>query len=317
MKAHTNGIHTARIALELAGSRLDQALARLFPEFSRNRLQHWIKKGLVKVDGHSCRSRDRVIGGELVELDALLEDQVECRPQNIPLEIIYEDDEILVLNKQSGLVVHPAAGNPDMTLQNGLLFHAPDLIHLPRAGLVHRLDKDTSGLLVVAKRVGAHRVLIEQLQAREIAREYFALVSGVMTAGGTVDLPIGRHPAQRTRMAVVPNGKPAVSHYRVLERFQAHSLLRVKLETGRTHQIRVHLAHLGYPLIGDPLYGGRLRLPAGIPEQLQQAIKRFPRQALHACNLALKHPKTGVWTAWQAPMPEDMANLLEILRSDV
>ncbi len=253
----------------------------------------------------------------MVELDAQLEDQVECRPQNIPLEIIYEDDELLVLNKQSGLVVHPAAGNPDMTLQNGLLFHAPDLIHLPRAGLVHRLDKDTSGLLVVAKRAGAHRILIEQLQAREITREYFALVSGVMTTGGTVDLPIGRHPTHRTRMAVVPNGKPAVSHYRVLERFQAHSLLRVKLETGRTHQIRVHLTYLGYPLVGDPLYGGRLRLPAGVPAQLQQAIKQFPRQALHACNLALQHPKTGVWTAWQAPMPEDMHNLLEILRPDV
>lgn len=314
MKANTNSLRTVRIALDLAGSRIDQALARLFPEFSRNRLQHWIKAGLVKVDRQSCRSRDRVIGGELVELEVPLEDQVECRPQNIPLKIIHEDNEILVVNKPSGLVVHPAAGNPDMTLLNGLLFHDPELIHLPRAGLVHRLDKDTSGLLVVAKRIGAHRSLIEQLQAREIAREYNALVTGDLTAGGTIDLPIGRHPVHRTRMAVVNNGKPAISYYRVLERFQAHTRLKVKLETGRTHQIRVHLAHIGYPLVGDPLYGGRRHLPAGTSTLLQQAIMQFPRQALHACSLTLKHPKTGVRMAWQAPMPEDMISLLEMLR---
>ena len=314
MKVGTISMHTARIALELAGSRVDQALARLFPEFSRNRIQHWVKTGLVKVDGQSCRSKDRVFGGELVELEAPLEDQVECRPQNIPLHIIHEDDELLVLNKPSGVVVHPAAGNPDMTLQNGLLFHDPELIHLPRAGLVHRLDKDTSGLLVVAKRVGAHRSLIEQLQTREITREYYALVTGVLTAEGTIDQPIGRHPTHRTKMAVVNNGKLAISHYRVLERFHAHTHLKVKLETGRTHQIRVHFAYTGHPLVGDPIYGGRLRLTASISAQLQQAIRQFPRQALHACSLALKHPKTGAWMTWQAPMPQDMIDLLDMLR---
>jgi 23S rRNA pseudouridine1911/1915/1917 synthase len=306
----------ASIDQELAGKRLDQVLPLLFPDFSRSRLQQWIKQGQVTLDGKACRIRDKVVGGERVELAARLEDQVECQPQAIELEIIFEDEQILVVNKPVGLVVHPAAGNPDGTLQNALLHHDAELIQLPRAGIVHRLDKETSGLLVVAKTPGAHRSLIEQLQAREIKREYRALACGVMTAGGTVDQPIGRHPSQRIKMAVVRSGKPAVTHYRVIERFRAHTYLKVFLETGRTHQIRVHMAHIHYPLIGDPLYGGRLKLPAGATEALRHQLQTFRRQALHARQLGLKHPLSGEWMEWQAPIPADMEELLEALRED-
>lgn len=300
--------------MKLAGKRLDQVLPLLFPDFSRSRLQQWIKQGLVTLDGKACRPRDKVSGGEKVDLEALLEDQVECRPQNIPLDLVYEDDQIIVVNKPVGLVVHPAPGNPDGTMQNALLYHDPELIQLPRAGIVHRLDKETSGLLVVARTVGAHRFLVEKLQAREFEREYHAIVTGVMTAGGTVDEPIGRHPIHRTRMAVVFNGKPAVTHYRVLERFRAHTYVKVKLETGRTHQIRVHLAHMRYPLVGDPVYSGRLRLPAGASEQLKDELRNFKRQALHARRLGLVHPGTGEYMEWEAPVPDDMESLLLVLR---
>lgn len=304
----------AVVGMKLAGKRLDQALPLLFPDFSRSRLQQWIKQGLVTLDGKVCRPRDKVSGGETVDLEALLEDQVECCPQNIPLDLVYEDDQIIVVNKPVGLVVHPAPGNPDGTMQNALLYHDPELIQLPRAGIVHRLDKETSGLLVVARTIGAHRFLVEKLQAREFEREYHAIVTGVMTAGGTVDEPIGRHPIHRTRMAVVFNGKPAVTHYRVLERFRAHTYVKVKLETGRTHQIRVHLAHIRYPLVGDPVYSGRLRLPAGASEQLKDELRKFKRQALHARRLGLVHPGTGEWMEWEAPVPEDMESLLVVLR---
>lgn len=303
--------------MELAGKRLDQALAILFPDFSRSRLQQWVKQERVTLDGVVHRSRDKLVGGEQVELNALIEDQVECRPQAIPLDLVYEDDQILVVNKPVGLVVHPAAGNPDGTLQNALLHHDPELVQLPRAGIVHRLDKDTSGLLVVARTTGAHRSLVEQLQDRAFKREYRTIVTGVMTAGGTVDEPIGRHPIHRTRMAVVFSGKPAVTHYRVIERFKAHTYLRVQLETGRTHQIRVHLAHIRYPIVGDPVYAGRLRMPGGMTDALRSELKGFRRQALHARRLGLTHPTTGEWVEWESPLPDDMEQLLAVLKRDM
>ncbi|OOZ36936.1 23S rRNA pseudouridine(1911/1915/1917) synthase RluD [Solemya velesiana gill symbiont] len=307
----------ARIGLDLAGKRLDQALAVLFPDFSRSRLQQWLKEGFVTLDGRQCKAKDKVVGGELVELEVHLEEQVECAPQAISLEIVHEDSEILVINKPVGLVVHPAAGNPDGTLQNALLHHSPDLIQLSRAGIVHRLDKETSGLLVIAKTPGAHRSLVEQLQARAFKREYRAVVAGVMTAGGVVDAPIGRHPVHRIKMAVVNSGKPAMTHYRVLERFRSHTYLKVNLETGRTHQIRVHMAHIRHPLVGDPLYGGRFKIPAGASPGLIEALRGYRHQALHARFLGLEHPKTGEWVEWEVPIPEDMQTLLQVMREDM
>jgi 23S rRNA pseudouridine1911/1915/1917 synthase len=300
----------------LAGMRLDQALAALFPGYSRARLQRWIKEGHVQVDGQPLRPKDVVYGGERVDLAVVLADETQWQPQALPLDIVYEDEAILVINKPPGLVVHPGAGNPEGTLSNALLHYAPELESVPRAGVVHRLDKDTSGLLVVARTLTAQKHLVEQLQARAFEREYEALVVGVMTAGGTVDAPIGRHPVNRLRQAVVPNGKEAVTHYRVVERFRAHTHVRVRLETGRTHQIRVHMAYIHYPLVGDPLYGGRLRIPAGASAPLQAALRAFKRQALHAACLGLVHPLTGEPMRWQAPLPEDMAALLEACRAD-
>jgi len=297
--------------------RLDQTLVALLPDYSRARLQHWIKNGLVTVDGRTVvRPREKMLGGEKIELEAQLDDQVECRPQPIPLEICYEDDSMLVVNKPAGLVVHPAAGNPDGTLQNALLHLDSKLIQLPRAGIVHRLDKDTSGLLVVARTLQAHKSLVAQLQSRSVKREYRAFVTGVLTAGGRIDQPIGRHPQQRTRMAVVVGGKTAVTHYRVLKRFRAHSYVKVNLETGRTHQIRVHMAHIHYPLVGDPVYGGRLRIPAGVSAGLEGTLRGFRRQALHARRLGLEHPVTGEWMEWETKLPDDMAGLLEVLKRD-
>jgi 23S rRNA pseudouridine1911/1915/1917 synthase len=300
-----------------AGKRLDQVLALLFPDYSRSRLQEWIKQGLVRVDGEVRRPRQKLLGGERIELEARLDERVDDRPQELPLDLLYEDRDLLVINKPAGLVVHPAAGNPDGTMLNALLHYDNSLAALPRAGIVHRLDKDTSGVLVVARTPAAHKSLIEQLQARSMKREYRAVACGVPTAGGAVEEPIGRHPVNRIRMAVNPAGKPAVTHYRVLERFRAHSYLQVKLETGRTHQIRVHLAHIRYPLVGDPLYGGRLRLPAGASTELQEALRGFRRQALHAMVLGLSHPESGEWMEWEQEIPEDMQALLEVLREDV
>ncbi len=308
----------AIVNVDQAGMRLDQALAVLFPDYSRARLQNWIKQGLVSINGTTAeRPRDKVLGGELVELVAEMDDQVECRPQPIPLDIMYEDDSLLVINKPAGLVVHPAAGNPDSTLQNALLHHDESLIQLPRAGLVHRLDKETSGLLVVARTAAAHKHLVQQLQERAFKREYRAVAKGVMTAGGTVDQPIGRHPTQRTRMAVHPSGKPAVTHYRVLERFRFHTHLKVVLETGRTHQIRVHMAHIRYPLVGDPLYGGRLQIPSKVTPELEAMLRKFRRQALHARKLGLTHPMTKEWMEWRVEPPEDMQELLAVLTKDI
>ena len=308
---------TARVGEEHSGRRLDQVLPLLFHDFSRSRLQKWVKEGLVTRDGEQVsKPRERVYGGELIELQARMDEQVENRAQDIPLQVVYEDEALILVNKPAGLVVHPAAGNPDGTLQNALLHHDPQLIGLPRAGIVHRLDKLTSGLLVVARTPGAHKWLVEQLQARKVKREYRALVTGAMTSGGHVDQPIGRHPVHRTKMAVVASGKTALTHYRIGERFPAHTYLRINLETGRTHQIRVHMAHIRYPLVGDPVYGGRLRLPTGISESLRSALQGFQRQALHARRLGFTHPLTGEFMESEAPLPEDMQVLLDLLRQE-
>lgn len=296
--------------------RLDQALAQLFTEYSRSRLSQWLKAGQVRVNGEQMRGRDKVWGGEQVEIEAELEEQIAWQAEAIPLDIVYEDEQLIVINKPAGLVVHPAAGNPAGTLVNALLHHDPDLSTIPRAGVVHRLDKDTSGLLVVAKTLPAQKSLVEQLQTHSLLREYEAVVTGVITAGGSVDAPVGRHPVQRKRMAVMPSGKPAVTHYRVVERFRAHSWIRCRLETGRTHQIRVHMAHIHYPLVGDPVYGGRLRLPKGCSEALADTLRGFRRQALHAGRLGLIHPQSGKTLEWKASLPADMEQLLTELRAD-
>jgi len=307
----------AQIPEEMANRRLDQALAGLFPEYSRARLQLWIKSGEMLLDGKTCRPRDKVLGGEEVEIDATLEDlNPVSEPQDIDLDIVYEDDSILVINKPINLVVHPGAGNRSGTMLNALLHHCAELSHVPRAGIVHRLDKNTTGLMVVAKTLEAHHFLVDAMQEREIKREYEAIVHGVMTAGGTIDAPIGRHPVDRKRMAVTETGKHAITHYRVLERFRLHTWIRVQLETGRTHQIRVHMAHKRYPIVGDPVYGGRARIPANASEQMRECLRSFPRQALHAVQLGLPHPKTGEVMSWNAPLPEDMKNLLSILEAD-
>ncbi|CAD6872028.1 Ribosomal large subunit pseudouridine synthase D (EC 5.4.99.23) [Methylomonas fluvii] len=294
--------------------RLDQCLAEVFPDYSRSKLQTWIKAGRVLVDGEVMKGREKLDGGEEIELDAEAERVIEYAPQEIPLDIVYEDDSLLIVNKPAGLVVHPAVGNWDGTLVNALLNHAPSLDTLPRAGIVHRIDKDTSGLLMIAKTLQAHNSLVEQLQARSIHREYLALVKGWMTAGGTVDEPIGRHPVDRKRNAVVRRGgKEAITHYRLEQRFKRHTLIRVKLETGRTHQIRVHMSHINYPLVGDQVYGGRFQMPADCNPALAEALRNFKRQALHAAKLGLEHPETGEYCEWEQPIPEDMQNLLKLL----
>lgn len=307
----------ATVPADCAGQRLDQVAATLFPDFSRTRLQQWIKDGAITRDGQPCRVRDRLVGGERLELVAVLEEQGEWVAQAIELVVIHEDDDILVIDKPAGLVVHPGAGNPQGTLLNALLHRYPDQALLPRAGIVHRLDKDTSGLMVVARTPRAQNALVAQLQARSISREYEAVVQGVLVSGGTVDAAIGRHPAQRTRMAVVRGGgKEAISHYRIVRRFGAHTHIRVCLETGRTHQIRVHMAHLGHPLVGDPVYGGRPRLPRQASTALVEALRGFSRQALHAAALSLDHPTTGERLRWESPLPEDMVALLETLEAE-
>jgi 23S rRNA pseudouridine1911/1915/1917 synthase len=301
---------------DAAGLRLDQALARLLPQYSRASLQHWIHEARVQVEGKAPRASAKVRGGERVQICIPETPAGDWVAEAIPLEIVYEDDDLLVINKPAGLVVHPGAGNPEGTLLNALLHHAPALNKLARAGIVHRLDKETSGLLVVAKSEPARLDLIEQLKQRTLTREYLALVQGLLVAGGTVDAPIGRHAQQRTRMAVNPGGRPAVSHYRIEKKFRAHTLLRVKLESGRTHQIRVHMAHLKHPLVGDPVYGGRLHLPKGASPALIAALQGFKRQALHAARLGLVHPITGKDMEWEAPMPADMRALLKVLEKD-
>lgn len=306
----------AEIGPELAGLRLDQALARLFDDYSRSRLQAWTRDGRVLVNGTALRPRDKVDRGDHITLRAVAEEQVVCAPQDIPLDIVFEDQHLLVINKPAGLVVHPAAGNPDGTIQNALLHHDPASIELPRAGIVHRLDKDTTGLMVIGRTQAAYKRLVEAMASRAVKREYRALVIGNMPAGGTIDLPIGRHPTQRTRMAVNPLGKPSVTHFRVLEHFRKHTLLKVILETGRTHQIRVHMAHQRHPVFGDQLYGGRLSLPGGAGDALKEAMRGFRRQALHAKRLALVHPIHGREIRFECPIPSDMRTVIDALADD-
>jgi 23S rRNA pseudouridine1911/1915/1917 synthase len=308
---------TAQIPDAMAGMRLDRVLVELFPAYSRSRLQQWMQDGHVSVDGRQPRPRDKACGGERIELLARIEPDTAWQAEERALAIVYEDRDLLVIDKPAGLVVHPAAGNRAGTLLNALLHYAPELALLPRAGIVHRLDKDTSGLLVVARTPEAHTRLVAALQARAVEREYEAIVCGVMTAGGRIEAPIGRHPSQRTRMAVTEGGRAAVTHYRVLERFRAHTHVQVRLESGRTHQIRVHMAHIHHPLVGDPVYGGRLRLPPRCSEALQQALRGFRRQALHARRLALLHPVSGQALTWSAPRPADLEVLLADLRADM
>jgi len=307
----------ARVLPQDSGERLDATAARLFADFSRSRLQSWIKSGALQVNGDTKRPRDKVFAGDRLSVNAELSAEVSWQGQDIALDILYQDDSILVLNKTAGLVVHPAAGHADGTLVNALLHHNPELNTLPRAGVVHRLDKDTSGVMVVAKTLPAHQSLVNQLQLRSVKREYCAVCIGVMTGGGTVDAPIGRHPRQRKKMAVVPHGgKSAITHYRLEQRFAHHSAIAVTLETGRTHQIRVHMAHRHHPLVGDPTYGGRPRVPPGASQTLIDCLRGFRRQALHARKLGLIHPQSGELMEFECDLPADMQALLEVLQQE-
>jgi len=301
---------------EYAGQRLDQALARLFPEYSRSRLKSWLLGGAIHVDGESPRPRDPVHGGETVTLHAEPEISVVADPEPIALAVVHEDDSLMVINKPAGLVVHPGAGNSRGTLMNGLLHHAPELQELPRAGIIHRLDKDTTGLLLIAKTLQAHTALVRLLADRDIARHYLAGCNGVLTGGGTINAAVGRHRVDRKRMCVREDGKPAVTHYTVKERFAAHTFVNVKLDTGRTHQIRVHFAHRRHALVGDPVYGGRLALPKGAGDPLIEALRHFKRQALHASKLEFVHPDSGAEMSFTVPVPDDLAVLLDVLRED-
>jgi len=308
---------TIEVPLEMDGKRLDQIASTLFSDYSRARLQAWIKDGQLTVDGKQCKPKVKLIGGEQLTLEAELESDDSWEAEDIALDIVYEDDALLVINKPAGLVVHPASGHKTGTLLNALLFHHPSLATLPRAGIVHRIDKETTGLLVIAKTLLAHKSLVKQLLKKTVFREYEAIVCGVMTGGGVVDQPIGRHPTQRIRMAVVEGGKEAVTHYRVIERFRSHTHVRVQLETGRTHQIRVHMSHLHYPLLGDPVYGGRFRLPKGASPELADGLRRFKRQALHARTLGLIHPVTKEEMEWHSELPEDFSTMLALLKRNV
>jgi 23S rRNA pseudouridine1911/1915/1917 synthase len=309
--------HQESVPESCLGKRFDQTLAIMFPDYSRSRLKEWILAGNVTVNGEVLTTpREKMYGGEEIAIGAKVEAVIRFHAQDIPLNIVYEDDDILVINKPAGLVVHPGAGNPDGTLLNALLFHYPDLEVVPRAGIVHRLDKDTTGLMVVAKTIAAQTNLVDALQLREITREYEAIANGIMTAGGMVDEPIGRHPTKRTHMAITFSGRPSVTHYRVLEKYRLHTRLRLRLETGRTHQIRVHMAYITHPLIGDPVYGGRPRPPKNATPELRDMLRGFKRQALHAAMLSLFHPITGEQMTWHAELPEDFVALVETLQAD-
>lgn len=309
-------IHEFDLPPASAGMRLDQALAAALPQYSRARLQRWIRSGAVRIEGRPARPRDLVQGGERLVVRAEFAADTGVAAETLPLEIVYEDAALMVLNKPPGLVVHPGAGNREHTLQNALLACDSRLARVPRAGLVHRLDKDTSGLLMVARTPQVHTRLVAALAAHEVEREYLALCAGKPTGGGRIEEPIGRHRTARTRMAVRSDGREAVTHYRIEERLGAFTLLRVRLETGRTHQIRVHLAHVGLPVVGDPVYGGRLRQPAGASAAVRAALQSFRRQALHAQRLRFSHPLSRRALSFEAPPPADFQSLLELLRGE-
>lgn len=311
-------VKEAQVPVDFSGQRLDQVSTELFEDFSRSRIQSWIKEGTILVDGKKVKAKEKVFGGEIISLSVLVENQEEHLPEDIPLSIVYEDDDILVINKPAGLVVHPASGHRDGTLLNAVLHHAPEVGHVPRAGIVHRLDKETTGLMVIAKTLAAQTDLVSQLQDRSMGREYEAITIGVMTGGGVVDEPIGRHPNNRQKMAVEPiHGKEAITHYRLVKRFKNHTHIRLKLETGRTHQIRVHMAFAKFPLVGDPQYAGRLKMPKACSPELQEGIRLFRRQALHAKKLELTHPISGEFMEWEVDLPEDMQHLIELLKQDM
>ncbi|MEY4730431.1 MAG: hypothetical protein RL020_1589 [Pseudomonadota bacterium] len=307
------------VPADCAGLRLDQALARLLPEYSRSRLQQWVRDGGVSVNGTQASVKQKVSGGQIILVEPEAAPEVSAYlPENIPLDILHEDDTLMVINKPAGLVTHPGSGNWTGTLLNALLHHAPQVANVPRAGIVHRLDKDTTGLLVVAKTLLAQTDLVRQLQARSVKREYLAIVDGCVQDDGTVEAPIGRHPQQRIKMAVVGSGKEAITHYKILERLPHHTLLQCNLETGRTHQIRVHMQYIGHTMVGDTTYGSKQRVFKVKTEddQIKAALQKFARQALHATRLALVHPQSGEMVKWEAPMPADMAELLNALRLD-
>lgn len=306
----------ALVPIQCHGMRLDQVAAELFPDYSRNRLASWIKEGRLMVDGRTVKPRDKATASAQVTLMVTHEPVIDWQPQRLPLDIIFEDEHILVVNKPAGVVVHPAAGHADSTLVNALLAHAPELDALPRGGIVHRLDKETSGIMFVARTSLAHKSLVAQLSERTVSRTYCAVCAGALTGGGKIDAPIDRHPMARTKMAVVADGKPAVTHYRIAHRFKHYTQLQVNLETGRTHQIRVHMAHRKWPLIGDPVYGGRQRVPAGASELLMSTLRDFPRQALHAQALEFEHPASGDWMEFETDLPDDLVNLLEVLERE-
>ncbi|WP_394183835.1 23S rRNA pseudouridine(1911/1915/1917) synthase RluD [Marinomonas posidonica] len=311
-------VKEAQVSFDLGGNRFDQIATDLFSDYSRSRIQAWIKEGVILVDGQPMKAKEKLFGGETISLNVEIEAQEEHQAQEMDLDIVYEDEDIMIINKPAGLVVHPAVGNRDGTLMNAILHHAPETAHVPRAGIVHRLDKETTGLMVVAKTLVAQTDLVAQLQERSMGREYEAISIGVMTGGGIVDEPIGRHPHNRQKQAVEPvNGKDAVTHYRLVNRYKNHTHIRLKLETGRTHQIRVHMAHIQYPLVGDPQYGGRLKMPKACSPELQEALRDFRRQALHAKKLELAHPTTGEWMEWEIDLPDDMQHLLDALKRDM
>lgn len=308
---------TLTISYDYLDERLDAVLAKLMPEYSRTQIQEWLEAGCILVNEQLAKGKTRIKGGEIVTVDVVLKEQPQWQAENIPLNIEYEDDSLLIINKPAGLVVHPGAGNASRTLLNALLHHAPALQALPRAGIIHRLDKDTSGLLVVAKTPAAFKDITHQLKKRSIVREYQAIVYGSMISGGCVDAPLDRHPRERKRRAVVETGKPAITHYRVAEKFRAHTRLKLRLETGRTHQIRVHMQHIRHPIVGDAVYGGRMQQTKGMTPELREALKTYKRQALHAFALGLTHPETAEFMRFEIDLPADMQQLLVVLRDDL
>ena len=298
----------------MKGNRLDVALSEMLPNYSRSKITSWIKSGDALINDKIFKPKDKVIGSQIVKLSLSKKLNNDWLAENIPLNIVFEDEDIIVINKACGLVTHPGAGNWSGTLANALLYYDPNLSTLDRAGIVHRLDKNTSGLMVISRNERSQKYLVEQLQSHSVAREYSAIVYGHMIAGGIVDEPIGRDPKDRVKQAVSSSGKEATTHYRVIDRFKSHTHVKAILETGRTHQIRVHLSHIGHPLIGDPMYGGRVRFPKKASDDLKEALLNFKRQALHSKKLTLSHPISGELMSWKVPLPDDMLKLLGILK---